>query len=384
MEPAEDRKEVRTPVTVLTGFLGSGKTTLLNRALSHPSMARTVVVINEFGDIPLDHALAAASDDNIVVLDNGCLCCTVFGDLVQTLNRLYHAREHGEIPAFDHMVIETSGLADPTTVLQAFLSDPTLEGLYWVGSVIVTVDAVNGPGTLDEHEEAVRQAALADHLLITKLDMMETGAAAERERELSARLRRLNPAAAISRVDEPGRDAVTLLARPGSDPSKGGAGLRNWLNTDAYAAETCEEDHDHADHDHFGHHQHDKAIASFSLVREEPTTREALTVLLSTIERNLGPNLLRVKGLVHVAEDPDRPAVIQGAQHLLHNAVWLDRWPDEDRRTRIVFITKNMPPRDLEEMVTLLDRVATRTAAARARAAASLEEEAVGEAGIKE
>ena len=119
-------------------------------------------------------------------------------------------------------------------------------------------------------------------------------------------------------------------------------------------------------------------------MREEPTTREALTLLLSTIERNLGPNLLRVKGLVHVAEDPDRPAVIQGAQHLLHNAVWLDRWPDEDRRTRIVFITKNMPPRDLEEMVTLLDRVATRTAAARARAAASLEEEAVGEAGIKE
>jgi len=368
MGAAEDRKDVRTPVTVLTGFLGSGKTTLLNRALSHPSMARTVVVINEFGDIALDHALAAASDDNIVVLENGCLCCTVFGDLVQTLNRLYYAREHGDIPPFDHMVIETSGLADPTTVLQAFLSDPTLEGLYWVGSVVVTVDAVNGPGTLDEHEEAVRQIALADHILLTKLDMMDPEAATGRRRELTARLRRLNPAAAIGRADQPGRDAVSLLARPGCDPSRSGEGLRDWLNTGAYAHDPCEADHNHAGDEH--HHPHDRAIAAFSLVREEPTTREALQLLLSTIEKNLGPNLLRVKGLVHVAEDPDRPAVIQGAQHLLHNAVWLERWPDDDRRTRIVFITKNMPPRDLEEMVTLLDRVATRTAAARARAGA--------------
>ncbi len=371
-DPASDRKDTRTPVTVLTGFLGSGKTTLLNRALADPSMANTVVVINEFGEVSLDHVLAAASDDNIVVLENGCLCCTVFGDLVQTLNRLYHAREQGEIPAFDHMVIETSGLADPTSVLQAFLSEPTLEGLYWVGSVIATVDAVNGPGTLDEHEEAVRQVALADHILITKLDMVAPEAAEDRRRDLTARLRRLNPAATISPVEELGRDPVALLARPGSDPSKGGQGLRNWLNTDAYAQG---HDHDHdvcnEDHDAFHpHHPHDRAIASFSLVRDEPTTRDALQLLLSTIEKNLGPNLLRVKGLVHVAEEPDHPAVIQGAQHLLHNAVWLERWPDEDRRTRIVFITKNMPPRDLEEMVTLLDRVATRTAAARARAQA--------------
>ena len=172
---------------------------------------------------------------------------------------------------------------------------------------------------------------------------------------------------------------------------RAGRACASWLNTDAYAeghdGDHCEDDHDHADHAH--HHPHDKAIAAFSLVRDEPTTREALTLLLSTIEKNLGPNLLRVKGLVHVAEEPDRPAVIQGAQHLLHNAVWLDRWPDADRRTRIVFITKNMPPRDLEEMVTLLDRVATRTAAARARAAANQQEQAtsqgqaVGERGIK-
>ena len=135
----------QTPVTILSGFLGSGKTTLLNRALRDPAMARAAVVINEFGEVSIDHALTATSDDTIVVLENGCLCCTVFGDLVGTLNSLYHRREAGDIPPFDHVVIETSGLADPAPVAQAFLSEPTLAGLYRVGRMIVTVDAVNGP-----------------------------------------------------------------------------------------------------------------------------------------------------------------------------------------------------------------------------------------------
>ena len=164
---------LHTPVTILTGFLGSGKTTLLNRAMRDPSMANTAVVINEFGEVGLDHMLAAQSDDTIMVLENGCLCCTVFGDLVTTLNNLYHSREDGAIPRFDHVVIETSGLADPSPLIQAFLSDPTLAGLYRIGAVVATVDAVNGPHTLDEHIESVRQVALADHILITKLDLVE-------------------------------------------------------------------------------------------------------------------------------------------------------------------------------------------------------------------
>ena len=164
-----------TPVTILTGFLGSGKTTLLNRAMRDPSMANTAVVINEFGEVGLDHMLAAQSDDTIMVLENGCLCCTVFGDLVTTLNNLYHQREDGAIPRFDHVVIETSGLADPSPLIQAFLSDPTLAGLYRIGAVVATVDAVNGPHTLDEHIESVRQVALADQILITKLDLVEAG-----------------------------------------------------------------------------------------------------------------------------------------------------------------------------------------------------------------
>ena len=371
---ADERLDVRTPVTVLTGFLGSGKTTLLNRALGHPAMARTAVIINEFGEIGLDHALATASDDTIMVLENGCLCCTVFGDLVGTLNRLYHAREHGEIPVYDHVVIETSGLADPAPVLQAFLSEPTLEGLYRVGSVVTTVDAVNGPGTLDEHAESVRQAALADHILITKLDLMEPAAAKARLAELTERLRRLNPAAAISRADDPAIDPIHLLRLAGLDPARGGEAARAWLNAEAYEGEACGHDHDHHGHDHdhgHHHHQHDDSIASFCLTRDEPSTRQALQLLLAALEKNLGPNLLRVKGLVNVVEEPGRPAVLQGAQHLLHNLTWLPKWPDDDHRTRIVFITQGMPKTDLEELVSLLDRVATRTANARLKAEAA-------------
>jgi G3E family GTPase len=358
-----------TPVTVLTGFLGSGKTTLLNRALRDPSMANTAVVINEFGEVGLDQALAAQSDDTIMVLENGCLCCTVFGDLVTTLNNLYHAREAGEIPRFDHVVIETSGLADPSPLIQAFLSDPVLAGLYRIGAVVATVDAVNGPNTLDNHVESVRQVALADHILITKLDLIEPTKAQAAEMELTSRLRRLNPAARISRIDDPSFSIGTLLRAEGLDPGNAKTDTRAWLNATAY--EQVDEHHhhhdgDHADHDH--HHLHDRDIASFCFVREEPIPREALRLLLDALQQNLGPNLLRVKGIVHVAEEPERPAVIQGAQQLLHNLSWLERWPDADRRSKIVFITQGFDRAEVEDMIAVLDRVATRTAAARARA----------------
>ncbi len=359
-----------TPVTILTGFLGSGKTTLLNRALRDPAMAHTAVVINEFGEVGLDQALAARSDDTIMVLENGCLCCTVFGDLVTTLNRLYHAREAGEIPRFDHVMIETSGLADPAPVIQAFLSDPTLAGLYRVGAVIAVVDAVNGPDTLDNHIESVRQVALADCILLTKLDLVEPEKAGTAEAALSARLRRLNPAAQIMRIDDPALDIGALLRRPALDPADPAADARAWLNATAYERH---DEHDHAGHDHADHADHhhglhDRDIASFCFIREQPISREALRFLLDALQQNLGPSLLRVKGIIHVAEEPERPAVIQGAQHLLHTLSWLDRWPDADRRSKIVFITQGYERADVEDMIAVLDRVAARTAAARERA----------------
>jgi G3E family GTPase len=378
---ARTRNLSHTPITILTGFLGSGKTTLLNRALRSPSMANTAVVINEFGEVGLDHLLAAQSDDTIMVLENGCLCCTVFGDLVTTLNNLYHAREDGKIPRFDHVVIETSGLADPSPLIQAFLSDPTLAGLYRIGTVVATLDAVNGPGTLDEHIESVRQVALADHILITKLDLVDATKAKAAEAALAARLRQLNPAAKISRIDDPAFNVGELLRAGGLNPADARADARAWLNAAAYVPqhETHHHDHDHdhdhggdhADHDHTHHDHHglhDRDIASFCFVRENPIPREALRLLLDALQQNLGPNLLRVKGIVNVAEDPERPAVIQGAQHLLHNLSWLERWPDQDRRSKFVFITQGYDRAEVEDMIAVLDRVATRTAAARARA----------------
>jgi G3E family GTPase len=368
----EPKNVSHTPVTILTGFLGSGKTTLLNRALRSPAMANTAVVINEFGEVGLDHRLAAQSDDTIMVLENGCLCCTVFGDLVTTLNNLYHAREDGAIPRFDHVVIETSGLADPAPLLQAFLSDPTLAGLYRIGAVVATVDAVNGPGTLDEHVESVRQVALADHIVITKLDLVAPAEVSARETSLTARLRRLNPAAKISRIDAAGFDVGALLRADAFKPGDPKADARAWLNAAAYeqrdAGAHGDHDHNDDDHDHDHHHLHDRDIASFCFTRAAPIPREALRLLLDALQRNLGPNLLRVKGIVNVAEEPDRPAVIQGAQHLLHNLTWLERWPDADRTSRIVFITQNFDRAEVEDMIAVLDRVATRTAAARARA----------------
>ena len=363
-----------TPVTILTGFLGSGKTTLLNRAMRDPAMAKTAVVINEFGEVPLDHMLAAQSDDTIMVLENGCLCCTVFGDLVVTLNNLYHRREDGDIPRFDHVVIETSGLADPSPLIQAFLSDPTLAGLYRIAAVIATVDAVNGPHTLDEHVELVRQVALADQIFITKLDLVDPAKARADEAALTARLRRLNPAAKISSIDAQTFDIAAILR---SDALAAGGEtdqVRAWLNAAAYEQRDDHahgHSHDHHDHDaHDHHHLHDRDIASFCFIREHPIPREALRLLLEALQQNLGPNLLRVKGLINVAEEPERPAVIQGAQHLLHNLTFLERWPDADRRSKIVFITQNFDRAEVEDMIALLDRVATRTAAARARAQA--------------
>ena len=360
----------RIPVTLVTGFLGSGKTTFINAALSSVELAKTVVVVNEFGEVGLDHQLFASSSDAVVVLENGCLCCTVRSDLVGTLNSLYHARQAGEIPIFDNVVIETSGLADPGPVLQAFLSEPTLDGLYRVASVLTLVDAVNWPGTSDAHEELVRQVALADQIRITKLDMV-AGDRQNGSSRMRLDLRRINPSAEIAEVDFSSTAVAKLLTSLGFDTADPQADPRPWLNVQAY--QDAADDHDVCDHDHghtrhaHNHHLEGKGIENFVLTRESPLAREEVQFLLDGIAQNLGSGLLRVKGLVNIAEEPGRPAVIQGAQHLLHTMAWLDRWPNSDHRTRIVFITQGIPRESLKGIIDVLDRVSARTFKARAR-----------------
>ena len=372
-------------MTLVTGFLGSGKTTLINAALRAPELAKTVVVVNEFGEVSLDHLLFARSSDSVVVLENGCLCCTVRSDLVGTLNSLYHARQAGEIPAFNNVVIETSGLAEPGPILQAFLSEPTLDGLYRVASVLTLVDAVNWPGTSEAHEESVRQVGLADQIRITKLDMV-TGDRQNDASRIRLHLRRINPSAEIAEVDWSSAVVAKLLTSPGFDSANPQADPRPWLNVEAYQNTACDhvacgDDHhhegDHHEHDHalnaHSHHLEGRGIENFVLVRENPLVREEARFLLDGIAQNLGARLLRVKGLVNIAEEPGRPAVIQGAQHLLHTMTWLDRWPDGDHRTRIVFITQGIPRESLKDVIDLLDRVSLRTFKARARGQKALE-----------
>jgi G3E family GTPase len=298
---------------------------------------------------------------------------------VGTLNSLFHSRQAGEIPFFDNVVIETSGLADPGPVLQAFLSEPTLEGLYRVASVVTLVDAVNWRDTSEKHDESVRQVALADRIRITKLDLVR-GDRDEAQVDIRRGLERINPSAEIGLVDSASAAVAKLLTSEGFDSADPKADPRPWLNIDAHLASAdCE--HDHHDHSHHGHeahshynHLHDKAIESFVLTREAPLSREELQFLLDGIAQNLGPGLLRVKGLVNIAEEPGRPAVIQGAQHLLHTMTWLDQWPDSNRRTQIVFITQGIPRANLKDVIDLLDRVSSRTFKARAKGRRAMEQ----------
>jgi G3E family GTPase len=372
----------RTAVTIVTGFLGSGKTTLLNRALRSPRLENAAVVINEFGSVPLDHLLSEASDDKIVVLENGCLCCTVFGDLVATLNRIYHDREAGRIPRFEQVLIETSGLADPRPVVQAFLSDPTLEGLYRLDSVVAIVDGANWPGTLQRHNESVHQVALADRILVSKLDLLGLEQASLRMAEVRQAIDSINPGVGIHRTDEPALDPAGLLLAAGYSLKRGSADALQWVNATAYHRDGASDSGDGGRHGRdlvsaAGHgralHASASSIAAFCLERSEPTSLYGLELLLAAIEKNLGPALLRLKGLIYVKERPDQPAVIHGAQHLLHNIVWLDQWPTAERSTKIVFITDGMDRAELQDMISVLDRVARRTAAARERAQLQLQ-----------
>lgn len=353
----------RIPVAILTGFLGSGKTTLLNRLLREPALAHTAVVMNEFGEIGIDHALVAASDDHVILLENGCLCCAVRGDLVTTLDDLHRRRSRGDIPHFDQLVIETSGLADPSPVIHAVLTEPTLAARFSIVAIVATVDAVNGHYTLDSHMESARQIALADHILITKYDLLEADASTVVD-SLIARLRRVNPAAKITRCDDPSVIAADLLRGGGRDPANEGSNVRRWLNAEAFDSDH----HDDSTHDCDHHGHFDRQIKSFCIVREEPISNDMLRLLIDALSQNVGPNLLRVKGLLNISEQPDRPAVIQGAQRLLHALTWLDHWPDDDRRSKLVFITQGVDRKEIEDMIGLLDRIATQTASALQRA----------------
>jgi G3E family GTPase len=303
------------PVAVVTGFLGSGKTTLISRILRDPAFARTAVIVNEFGEIGLDHELIESSDETLLALTTGCLCCAVRSDLVATLLDLHRRREAGEI-AYDRVLIETSGLADPAPILHALMTDRDIAQQHVIDGIVAVVDALHGEAALDRHPEARRQAALADSLLLSKTDIAGPATL------LRERLAALNPGA----MQHFAGDVAPALLFTGA-------------NTAARLATLPEQ----PVRNPFSRAQHTGGIETFVLQRERPVPALALTLLLEALAEHCGAHLLRLKGLVHIEEMPGRPAVIHGVQHVFAPPEFLECWPSEDHTTRIVFIAEGVP-----------------------------------------
>jgi G3E family GTPase len=337
------------PITVLTGFLGAGKTSLLNRLLAEEALADAAVLINEFGEIGIDHLLVREVRDGIVMLTSGCLCCTVRGDLVDALESLLRDLDNHRL-AFGRVVLETTGLADPAPVLQTLMTHPYLVMRLRLDGVVAVVDAVNGFSTLDAHPESVKQAAVADRIALTKTDLADTPERKAATAALIARLRGLNPAAPILDVASGEATAGSLLNCGLYEPGGKIPDVARWLKEEAYADAASLHGHGHA-HDH-GHdfNRHDDHIRAFCLAGDAAIPAATFDMFLDLIRSLHGPHLLRVKGVVKIAETPDAPVVIHGVQHVFHPPAALPVWPDDDRRTRLVFIVRDLDPKVIREL----------------------------------
>ena len=316
---------VFTPVTLITGFLGSGKTTLLQRLLADPALADTAVLINEFGAVGLDHHLLERIDERTVLLQSGCLCCTVRGELADSMRELHSKRTRGAVPMFRRVVIESTGLADPFPVLTTLHADPVLKHHFRMAGVVTTVDVVNGARQLAMHPESVKQVAVADRIVLTKTDL----AAAPTVASVVRRVRAINPDCVVLDAHASGGADAALL----SDDATVAFGRRDptiqaWLAEEMQAAAT-------------GASRHADDIHAFALVFDQPLEWTAFGIWLTMLLNRHGNEVLRVKGILDVA-GADAPVAVHGVQHLVHPPVHMRAWPDDERRSRIVFIVKGL------------------------------------------
>jgi G3E family GTPase len=340
----------RIATSVITGFLGSGKTTLLNALLSRPGMEKTAVLINEFGEVGLDHLLVGEVSEDVVLLNSGCICCSVRGDLINGLRDLFVRRTRGEVPPFDRVIIETTGLADPAPILHTLMTDPLLTNKFRLDSVVSTVDAKYGEGQFDNHPESIKQAAVADRLLITKADLADEAT----RTSLEARLRALNPAAPIYRVEMGDIDPAKLFNAGLYDPETKSMDVQKWLRAEAYGEDGVhnhDHGHHHPDHGHAHDHahshddvnRHDDHIRAFCVTFDEPLHWDAFVTWAEIFTQMRGESLLRIKGILNLVGE-DHPVAIHAVQHIFHPPATLPGWPDDDHRSKLVFITRDLGP----------------------------------------
>jgi G3E family GTPase len=331
-ETVKSHEGGRIPVVLLTGFLGSGKTTLLNHWLQGPSLCNAAVIVNEFGDIGIDHNLIASSNENTIELTTGCLCCTVQGDLVETLRELLEKRDRNLIRFFDRIVIETTGMADPGPIVQALMTFPVANG-YRLAQVITTVDGLNGVSTLDRFQESSKQISIADQLVITKTDLVSD----KQIRNLQLSLKNLNPAATLSLSNQFETPCLEVLSDLNIYSAKTSApSIRRWLNIESYSGNMRYQSIKTRSSS-----DHTKNIETFSLVYDQPLVWQELAAWLDALVIAHGSDLLRIKGILNILGER-RPIVVHAVQNLFHPPAPLEAWPYEDRMSRIVFITRGL------------------------------------------
>ncbi|MBW3097808.1 CobW family GTP-binding protein [Pseudohoeflea coraliihabitans] len=335
------------PVNVVTGFLGSGKTTLLREVLASPRFSDTAVIVNEFGEVGLDHLLLEEVEEGVLLLESGCICCTIRSDLKETIRSLHDKAARGDIPRFARVVVETTGLADPAPILSTIAADPIIRNHYRIANLICTIDALNGARTIAAHDEAGKQIAVADRLLITKVDLAETDSVETLKRQLA----RLNPAAPVATSSGSGFDADFLFGADVGDELRRAAEVQRWIAS----AEALEREREVPSHEHAGTHTHhhgahggshgglhgDADTNAFVLRFPEPIDWTAFGIWLTALLHAHGERILRVKGILQVAES-QTPVVLHGVQHVVHPPMHLDHWPDEDHSSKIVFITRGI------------------------------------------
>lgn len=319
---------------MLTGFLGAGKTTLLNQLLADPALSDTAVLINEFGEIGLDHLFVREVKDGVVLLASGCVCCTVRGDLVAALEDLLRGRDNHRLPPFSRVVIETTGLADPAPILFTLMTHPYLVLRYRLDGVATVVDAVNGMATLDAHPEALKQAAVADRIVLSKTDLPQADEGTVTA--LRARLAQLAPGAKILIAAEGEATAANLLDAGLYDASSKGPDVSRWLAEEQIAAAEAQSSHDP--------NRHDDRIRAFTIATDAAVSASTLDLFLELLRATYGEKLLRLKGVVKLADDPSAPVVLHGVQHVMHPPARLSAWPDDDQRTRLVMIVRDLDP----------------------------------------